>query len=107
MRWRIWGMRGRITPDREVSVVDISDCAALIEHPHPVQEGTILFLTLPSEEHQAALKCRVARTLEHCYEVWPTGEHERVYRTGLEFLAPSEESKALINEYIIAGIRQR
>ena len=107
MRWRVWWMRGRITPDHEVSVVDISDCAALIEHAHPVREGTILFLTLPSEEHQAPLKCRVARTLEHRYEVWPTGKHEHIYRTGLEFLAPSEESQELINEYILAGISNR
>ncbi len=106
-RWRVWWVRGRITPDHEVSLVDISDCAAQIEHTHPVRDGTILFLALASEEHQAPLKCRVVRTVEHRYEVRPTGEHEHIYRTCLEFLAPSEESQRLIDEYILTGMSQR
>jgi hypothetical protein len=104
VRWRIWGVHGRLVPDHEVSLLDISEGGALIEHAHPVREGTILFLTLPSEEHQAPLKCRVVRSVEQRYEVWPTGEHEHVYRTGVEFVAPSEASRGLIHEYILAGI---
>ncbi len=107
VRWRVWGVRGRIAPDHDVFLLDISENGALIEHAHPVRQGTVLFLTLPSEEHQAPLRCRVVRSLEHHFEVLPSGECGHVYRTGVEFLAPSEESQQLINEYILGGIHYR
>ena len=107
VRWRVSAVRGRIAPDHDVFLLDISENGALIEHAHPVRDGTVLFLTLPSEEHQAPLKCRVVRSLEHHFEVLPSGKCGHVYRSGLEFLAPSEKSQQLINEYILAGIRAR
>lgn len=99
-RWRVWGVRGRIAPDHEVALLDISEAGALIEHAHPVRQGTVLFLTLPSDAHQAPLKCRVVRSLEHHYEVMPTGECGHAYRSGLEFAAPCDESQQLIKEYL-------
>ena len=36
----------------------------------------------------------------HGSEVQPDGERDLIYRTGLEFLDPSEDSLRLIGEYI-------
>lgn len=107
LRWRVWGVEGGIAPGQKVLLVDISEGGALIEHAYPVRAGTILLLTLPSGEQQGSLKCRVVRSREHRFEVWPTGEHEHAYRTGLEFLELSENCQRLINQYIVAGIRER
>lgn len=107
LRWRVWGVQGRIAPDHKVSLLDISEGGALIEHEHPVRPGTILFLNLPTDGQQASLKCRVVRSLEQRYEMWPSGKHEHVYRSGLEFLVLSDNCLRLINEYILAGIRDR
>ncbi|NIO09052.1 MAG: hypothetical protein GTO40_13960 [Deltaproteobacteria bacterium] len=107
LRWRVWGVHGRIAPDHEVSLLDISQGGGLIEHAHPVRPGTILFVTLSNHEQQTSVKCRVVRSVTQRYEVWPTGEQEHFYRTGLEFLVLSENSQWLINEIIVAAIGGR
>ncbi len=59
-----------------------------------------MFLNVLIHNQQMGLKCRVIRSAVYRYEVWPTGEHDHYYRTGLEFLEVSENSRRLIDEYI-------
>ncbi len=47
-----------------------------------------------------SLRCRVVRSLVYRYAVWPSGEHDLLYRTGLEFIALGDESRQLITEHI-------
>ncbi len=99
-RWRASGPDGWIAPSHKISLRDISRGGALIEHSHLVRSGTQLFMTLLVHEQQVGLKCRVVRSQDYRYEVLPTGEHGHFYRTGLEFLGLSENSRGLIDEYI-------
>lgn len=110
-----WGVRGRpvgrITPFHSatfqpVSLVDISIGGALIEHSNMVGPGTLAFLTfLIHLVHggEAGLMCRVVRSVVHRYDVDPTGKRDLIYRTGLEFLAPSEVSRRVVMGYIADG----
>ncbi len=99
-RWNAGGTEARFAPKYKVSLLNISRGEALIEHSHPVRPGTQLFMTLLIHEQQVGLKCRVVRSQDYRYEVLPTGEHDHFYRTGLEFLGLSENSRGLIDEYI-------
>lgn len=99
-RWRVWGHEGRIVPDRKVSLIDFSQGGALIEHSHFVQLESIVFMTILVHDHELGLKCRVVRSGVHRSEVRPTREQDIVYRTGLEFLTPPEDSQRLIDQFI-------
>ncbi len=99
-RWRASGLDGWIAPSHKVSLLDISRGGALIEHSNLVRPGTHLFMTLLIHGQQVGLQCRVVRSQDYRYEVLPTGEHDHFYRTGLEFLGLSENSRGLIDEYI-------
>jgi c-di-GMP-binding flagellar brake protein YcgR len=101
LRWRILGQSaGRIAPNHKASLLDISHGGALIEHTNLIRPGTISSLTLSASKQEINLRCRVVRSLVYRHAVWPTGEQDHVYRTGLEFLALSEDSQQLIDEYI-------
>lgn len=100
LRWRVWGPEGRIAPNHAASLLNISQGGGLIEHLHPVRPESLLFLTILVDEQEVRLKCRVVRSEVQCYEVWPTGKKEHVYRTGLEFLGLSENSQGQISAYI-------
>ncbi|MFQ5846442.1 MAG: PilZ domain-containing protein [Candidatus Methylomirabilales bacterium] len=100
-RWRVCEeMTGRMASRNQVSVLDISLGGALIEHFNLVRPGSPSFLSLVVQGAEISLRCRVVRTRLHRHELWPTGEHGYVYRTGLEFLALSEESRRLLTQYI-------
>ncbi len=91
---------GRITAIYEATLINMSLGGALIEHMHLVRPGTISSLTLLMLGREVTLNCRVVRSLVDRTEVQADGEHELVYRTGLEFLALSEDSLWLIYEFI-------
>ena len=95
-----WKSEGWIAPDHKVSLLDISQGGALIEHWHLLRLDTVLFLTLVLLEREITLRCRVARMHDQRYEVSPSGAHDHVYRTGLEFQVLSEKSKGLLEKYI-------
>lgn len=99
-RYRRWQVEGRLAARaREIpqaSLVDVSLAGALLEHTKTIQPGTISFLTLSLNGHQEVLKCRVVRSVGHRYEIGSTGGRDLLYRTGLEFLTPSEASLGLI-----------
>lgn len=101
LRWRVGeGLRGRIASKNEASILDISLGGALIEHSNLVRPGTLSFLTLLLRGQEVSLRCRVVRSAIYRFEVWPTGEQEHLYRTGVEFLALSEDSRQMLDKYI-------
>lgn len=101
IRCRVLGQSaGRIAPNHKASLLDISHGGALIEHANLIRPGTISSLTLSAPKQEISLRCRVVRSLVYRRAVWPTGEQDHVYRTGLEFLGLSEDSQQLIDEYI-------
>lgn len=99
-RWEATGTETSIGPHHEASLLNLSEGGVLMEHSHPVRPGTVLLLTLSVPGDQITLRCRVVRSSEHRYEVWPTGERQHVYRTGLEFLEIPEDSRVLLDKYI-------
>lgn len=100
-RWQVRNqLEGRIAPNHKASLLNISLGGALIEHPNLVRPETVLFLTLFILKREISLRCRVVRSLVYRYAHWPSGEQDLLYRTGLEFLALSETSQKVIDEYI-------
>ncbi len=103
-RQRRWEARGSLGAHvrgiPKASVVDISLAGVLVEHAETIRPGTISFVTLSLQGQRGVLKCRVIRSVGHRYEVCPTGGRDILYRTGLEFLTPSEASLGLIDKSI-------
>ncbi|MFQ5960864.1 MAG: PilZ domain-containing protein [Candidatus Methylomirabilales bacterium] len=91
---------GRATATYEASVQNISLEGALIEHAHAVRPGILSHLILTLHGEEVSLRCRVVRSAVHRRELLPTGERESKYRTGLEFVEPSDETRRVISEYI-------
>ncbi len=100
-RWRAgrW-LSGWIGNTHEVSVVDISLGGALIEHSYIIRPGTMTILILLLRGEKVSVDCRVIRTVVYRYETWPGGERDCVYRTGLELVDVSEDSRREIGGYI-------
>ncbi len=103
-RWEVGGRHvGRLDSAHQASVLDLSLGGALIEHSSShVWPETVAFLTLAAPGKEAGLKCRVAHSTVHRYEVQPTGDRDLIYRSGLEFLETSEASLQLIDNFIDA-----
>lgn len=100
-RWRVGErVEGWVSPNHKVSLLDLSLGGTLIEHSSLLLPGTLAFLTLSLPEQDVSLPCRVVRSMSHRFEVYPSGEQSRTYRTGLKFLALSEESQRLLTQYI-------
>ncbi len=91
---------GRITAIYEASLINISVSGALIEHSDLVRPGPLSVLTFVVRGQEVSLRCRVVRSAVLRSEVQADGEHELVYRTGLEFLDTPEDSLRLIDEFI-------
>ncbi len=93
------GTKGRVTA-YEVSLLDVSLGGAMIEHAQIVRPGTLSYLILPLQGREVSLRCRVIRSVVHRPEMQPDGERMLIYRTGLEFVEPSDETRKVISEYI-------
>jgi len=95
---------GKVNAIHNVSLLDISLGGALIEHAHVAQPGIVfdLFLTLLGRKMR--LKCRVIRSTVHRSEAQAYGERKLFYRTGLEFVGASEETRQAIADFITSVI---
>lgn len=100
-RWIIGGpMATRITSVRTAALIDLSLDGAQIEHADGARPGTLAFLTVVFRGRELTLECRVVRSTEFHPEIHPGWEGTPVYRTGLQFLHISEDSRRLLAEYI-------
>ena len=85
--------KGRINGIGEVSVLNLSAWGALIEHGEVLRPDTIVHLVLILAGRETRVRCRVIWLAIHRAEVQPDGEQELIFRTGVEFLKPSEETR--------------
>ncbi len=92
--------KGRINGIGEVSVLNLSPGGALIEHAEIVRPNTIAHLVLTLAGRETRVPCRVVWSAIHRAEVQPDGEQELIFRTGVEFPNPSEETRQAISDYI-------
>ncbi len=107
-RWIVGGrLAGRLDAVPNLSFVNISMGGILIEHTESIRPGDTSLLYLLILGRELTLNCRIVRSLVHRPEVQAGGERELIYRSGLEFVGPSEESLGLINEYIEFLKRER
>lgn len=83
-----------------VSPLDLSVGGVQIEHSGFTRPGTITFVTLFFPHHEITLKCAVVRSMVDRLVILDDGQREIVYRTGLEFLNPSEDIRRIIGGYI-------
>ncbi|MEE9182740.1 MAG: PilZ domain-containing protein, partial [candidate division NC10 bacterium] len=101
------GTKGRVTSIYDARILDISPGGSLIEHAHVVRPGTMSSLDLDLLGKRMSLKCRVARSVVHRSEVQLDGEQALIYRTGLEFLYPSDEMRQVISDFIRSVIEDK
>ena len=91
---------GRVSAVHDASLVDVSFGGVLIEHSQVVRPGTTSSLDLDLEGKRLRLRCRVIRSVVNRIELQPDGEQALIYRTGLEFLHPSDETRQVISNFI-------
>ena len=94
------GAKGRVAVVWDAVLLNLSLGGALIEHANVVRPGTPSSLELELQGKKIRLRCRVARSVADRIEKQPDGERELVYRTGLQFVEPSDETLQVIGEYL-------
>lgn len=92
------GAKGRVAAVWDAVLLDLSLGGALIEHANVVRPGTPSSLELELQGKKIRLRCRVARSVADRIEKQPDGERELVYRTGLQFVEPSDETLQVIGD---------
>jgi hypothetical protein len=92
--------KGQVNAVHDVALMDISLGGALVEHTQVVQPGITFDLSLALRGNKMRLKCRVVRSLVHRSEVQRDGQRKLIYRTGVEFLQPTQETRQVISDYI-------
>ena len=86
----------------DVTLVDLSTTGALVEHAYPLRPDTIYSLTFSTlhGELTFTMKARVVRTFVARSVQPPEGEPELVYRSGLEFVNPTPEQIAALEQLL-------
>ena len=102
-RFNVLGkVEGKIVASYEAILVDLSLGGALIEHSAMVRLGSVSQLILPHGPAEIRFPCRVVRSALDRRE--RQGEDSvLIYRTGLEFINPSPEALAALEELIAAS----
>ena len=92
--------QGRVNAVHDVSLLDISLGGALIEHAQVVQPGIAFDLVLTLVGKKLKLRCRAVRSVVSRSEGQAKGGQKLIYRTGLQFLQPTAETRQVISDYI-------
>jgi hypothetical protein len=99
-RFAVMGkVEGRIVASYEATMVNLSLGGALVEHSSMVRPGSMSQLILPQATGEVRIACRVVRSDLNRRET-RGGASVVIYRTGLEFINPSPEVLATIEELI-------
>jgi hypothetical protein len=80
--------------------MNVSLGGALIENDQIIRPGSTSFLLLFLHGHPVSLRCRVTWSRVDRPELQPDGEKALIFRTGLEFLDPTEEAQQSLSDYI-------
>ncbi|MGH7362802.1 MAG: PilZ domain-containing protein [Candidatus Methylomirabilales bacterium] len=93
---------GKIVAAYEATLVNLSMGGALVEHSSMVRPGSMSHLLLPYGNGEIRLNCRVVRSALQRRES-RGGDSVLIYQTGLEFLNPSPDTLAALEELIAAS----
>ncbi len=95
-------VEGKIVASYEATLVDLSLGGALVEHSSMVRPGSTSQLMLPYGKGEIRIPCRVVRS--HLSRRETHGPASLVvYQTGLEFLNPSPDILAALEELLAAS----
>ena len=95
-------VEGKIVASYEATLVDLSLGGALVEHSSMVRPGSMSQLMLPFGKGEIRLNCRVVRSALNRRETRGPASVV-IYQTGLEFLSPSPDTLAALEELIAAS----
>ena len=102
-RFAVMGkVEGRIVASYEATLVNLSQGGALVEHSSMVRPGSMSQLILPHGTGEIRIACRVVRSALNRRETRGAASVV-IYRTGVEFLNPSPEALAVVEELITAS----
>lgn len=91
---------------RDVNLIDISQCGALVEHMEPIRPGEIYRLALTMDGQNVQVLARAMRVFASHRVTAAGGERQVVYRTGMEFVGLKKEAAGLIGGYVEHLLRQ-
>ena len=95
-------VEGKIVAAYEATLVNLSLGGALVEHSSMVRPGSMSQLLLPYGNGEIRVNCRVIRS--HLSRRETRGPASvLVYQTGLEFLNPSPDTLAALEELLTAS----
>ena len=86
---------GEVMVFQPVTILDISRGGAQVETPFPLQLDSLHDFRLSLGERSVVVKGRIA----HCH-IGELTESSALYRTGVEFVEPSEHATAALVEFI-------
>jgi DNA-binding response OmpR family regulator len=85
---------------RDVSLMDISQSGALVEHIEPIRPGEIYRLALGIDGQNVQVLARATRVYASHRVTVAGGERQVVFRTGMEFVGLKKEAAELIARYV-------
>lgn len=88
-------LEGAVMVFQPMTIIEISHGGALVETPFSLQLDSLHEFRLSLEERSVVVKGRIA----HCY-VGEVRNDATVYRTGVEFIEPSEPVRLAIAEFV-------
>jgi hypothetical protein len=83
-----------------VSLIDISQSGALVEHLEPIRPGEIYRMAIGVDGQNAQVLARAMRVYASHRVTVADGERQVVYRTGMEFVGLKKDAAELIARYV-------
>ncbi len=79
----------------------------MIEHAQVVEPEMLSSLDLELQGRKLSLRCRIMWSVVARQELDLDGKEVTVYRTGLEFLDPPEQTQQVISDYVQSMIEEK
>ena len=79
----------------------------MIEHAQVVEPDMLSSLDLELQGRKLSLRCRIMWSVVARQELDLDGKEVTVYRTGLEFLDPPEQTQQVISDYVQSMIEEK
>jgi len=85
---------------RDVTLIDLSQSGALVEHIEPIRPGEIYRLALTLDGHSVQVLARAMRVFASYRITAAGGERQVVYGTALDFVGLKKEAASLIAKHV-------
>ncbi len=95
-------LTGEVTVFQPMTILDISDRGAQVETSFPLHLDSLHDFRLSLGDQSVVVKGRIA----HC-KIGELREGQVLYRTGVEFIEPSEHATAAIHSFVEAQLESR